>query len=625
MCGIVGIRRFDGRPVDPERLAAMTELVHHRGPDDCGLWVAGPVGFGHRRLSIIDVGGSRQPMVTADGRFHLVFNGEIFNYRERRRQLRYPFETAGDTETILAEFVAGGPGSVRNLRGQFAHAVHDATDGSLWLFRDRVGVLPLYYYADAEMLAFASEVKALLPALPSVGIDERSVETYLAHRAVPSPRTLFAGVRKLRPGHWLHVQADGSLETTCYWTLPPGGARRRVEPQAAADRLDAALREAVEDALVADVGVGALLSGGVDSSLIVALTARARGGGGSVNTFSAGFGGEGVDELPFARQVSRAFGTRHHEVVVRPADFVELWPRLTWHRDAPVSEPADIAVFRLAELARQSVKVILSGEGSDELFAGYPKYRAERWVALAHAAPAGARRWVAELGDRVLPGHLDRPRALLRALGASDGAERRRAWFAPFDERGRHALLKAGASGIPDDEDPSSAGGDAIDRLLRHDLRGWLADNLLERGDRMSMAAGVELRPPFLDHRLIELAFSLPSDVKVRAGQTKWMLKQVARRYLDPSIVNRRKVGFRVPLDDWFRSGLQAEAQARLLDGGSLARQLFDRAEVERLLGDHAAGRRNEHMRIWTLLCLEVWHDTFFGSRRASGWRAPGR
>ena len=613
MCGIVGVRRFDGRPVDPALLREMTGRLAHRGPDDEGSWVDGPVGFGHRRLSIIDPGASRQPMATCDGRLHLVFNGEIFNYRELRGDLDYPFTTSGDTETILASFSRHGPESVTSLRGQFAFAVHDTSDGSVWLFRDRLGVLPLYYHVDGDMLVFASEIKAMLPALAVTAVDESSVEAYLGHRAVAAPATLFRGVQKLRPGHWLHVRPDGTTTANRYWSLPgPGGAS--VEPAAAVEQVEAALRSAVELALVADVPVGALLSGGVDSSLIVALMAQARGGD-TVDTFSAGFGDPRFDELPFARQVSTALGTRHHEVIVEAEDFVDLWPTLTWHRDAPISEPADIAVFRLAELARERVKVILSGEGSDELFAGYPKYRAERWVAMAHRVPLGARRPLAGLVDKVLPGHLDRPRAVVRALAASDDRERRRAWFAPFDEQGRAAVLKGGGRGIGGD--PSEdGGGDAIDEMLRSDVRVWLADNLLERGDRMSMAAGVELRPPFLDHQLVELAFSLPSDVKVRRGQGKWVVKEVARRHLGPEIVDRRKVGFRVPLDAWFRTSLRAEAQERLLDRDSLAAQLFDRHEVERLLHDHASGRRNEHMRIWTLLCLEVWHDVFFGTPR---------
>lgn len=621
MCGIVGIRRLEGGSVDAALLASMTERLAHRGPDDAGSWFSedGTVGFGHRRLSVIDLGGSAQPMASSDGRFHLVFNGEIFNYRELRKALDYPFRTSGDTETVLAAFAAAGPAAARDLRGQFAFAVHDSSDGSLWLVRDRLGVLPLYYAVDAGRVIFGSEIKALLPAMRSVSVDEGSVETYLAHRAVAAPATLFRGVRKVLPGHWVHVGPDGTVTSSRYWALPEAD-RSPVDPATAVAQVDEALRDAVDLALVADVPVGALLSGGVDSSLIVALVARARGGGSSVDTFSAGFGDPRFDELPFARQVSGLLGTHHHEVVVGPEDFVELWPSLTWHRDAPISEPADVAVFRLAQLARESVKVIISGEGSDELFAGYPKYRAEPWVARAHAAPPALRRAVATAADRALSGRLDRPRAVLRALAASDEWERRRAWFAPFDELGRDALLRSGATGLDGDPDGGEAGGrsaaEVIDRMLRSDVRVWLPDNLLERGDRMSMAAGVELRPPFLDHRLVELAFSLPSGVKLRRGTTKWVVKEVARRYLPPEIVDRRKVGFRVPLDAWFRTGLREEARARLVDRDSLAGHLFRRAEVERLLHDHASGRRNEHMRIWTLLCLEVWHDVYFGTRR---------
>lgn len=609
MCGIVGVARFDGQFVAETLLHSMAARLEHRGPDDEGYWVDGSVGFGHRRLSIIDVAGSHQPMATPDGRFHLTFNGEIFNYQELRGRLKYPFRTGGDTETILATHVARGANAPNEFNGQFAYALHDRHDGSILLVRDRLGVLPLYYVIDDQRLAFASEVKALIPALSSpLSVDQRSLGDYLAHRSVPAPFTLFAGVRKLPQGHSLRVAPDGTTDSTRYWSIPSAGSQVVTDERAVAMVSDA-LEQSVEAALVADVPVGAYLSGGVDSSLIVALVRRARGASG-VETFSAGFVDSRSDELPYAREVSRYLGTSHHEVIVSPQDFLDLWHRLTWHRDAPISEPADVAVFRLAELARQHVKVVLSGEGSDELFGGYPKYRYARWAQVADVVPAGVRQPFFTALQRLLPRSATRPRVLVRALAASTATDRLESWFAPFTVDERIELLgnqdRHGQAAV------TRAEGDVVRRMLFVDCHGWLAENLLERGDRMSMAASLELRPPFLDHRVVELAFALPSRVKVRRGQTKWVVKQVARQYLPETIVDRRKVGFRVPLDAWFRDGLQDMAWDLLLGPQSFVGDVTDSAVLRALLESHRSGRRNEEIRIWTLLCLEIWHQVFF-------------
>jgi asparagine synthase (glutamine-hydrolysing) len=327
---------------------------------------------------------------------------------------------------------------------------------------------------------------------------------------------------------------------------------------------------------------------------------------GRLHTFSAGFGHPAVDAVDHARRVSAHLGTTHHEVTVTPADFERLWPLLTWHRDAPISEPADIAVFRLAETARRHVKVVLSGEGSDELFAGYPKHRFARLTAYGGAVPHALRHAVGDRAERRLPSELRRARIAVRALSAGDRAQRFDAWFAPFTASERRALLGPGAVDAPT---PRLGGGDPVRQMLLADCQAWLADNLLERGDRMSMAASLELRPPFLDHHLVELAFSLPSDVKIRHGETKWVVKQIARGLLPPGIAERPKAGFRVPLADWFRGSLRAFARERLLDPGSFAMRTFERPVVLDLLARHASGRHNEDIRIWTLLSLEVWHD----------------
>lgn len=608
MCGIVGTARFDGAPLDMQLLGAMRDTLVHRGPDDSGSWVDDRVGLGHRRLSIIDVGGSAQPMASNDDRWHLCFNGEIFNYRQQRMRLDYEFRTGGDTEVLLATMAHHGLTGLADLNGQFAFACYDSVSGDLWLVRDRLGVLPLYYHLDSHRIVFASEVKAVLLALDAQEVDEASIDDYLSSRSVSSPFTMFAGVRKVPPGHGLRIDRAGQVALERYWAPPPPDQQLEVSPGEAVDLVADALERAVEAAMVADVPVGAYLSGGVDSSLIVALMSRVKGA--RVQTFSAGFGEHSADELPYARAVSEHLGTRHHEVPVLPEDFADSWRRLTWHRDAPISEPADIAVNRLAELARTTVKVVLSGEGSDELFAGYPKYRYAGRISRVDIIPARARAAGAGLMDRAIPPAASRLRVALRAAGAADPEERMRAWFAPFTASERARLL--GDTPTRRLANIGEGQGDLVRRMLYTDCHSWLSDNLLERGDRMSMAASLELRPPFLDRDVVDLAFRLPTDVKIRDGRGKWVVKEVARRHLPREIVDRRKVGFRVPLETWFRGGLRSMAWD-LLDGpDSFVGSVLDRPTVRALLTRHDKGRHNEEMRIWTLLCLEVWHQVFF-------------
>lgn len=612
MCGIAGVRNFDGAPVSRGLLTTMAAKLTHRGPDDNGIWMQGSCGLVHTRLSIIDVTGPGQPMTSAGGQAHLVFNGEILNYRAIRTGLSYPFRTQGDTEVLLALYAKYGPSGVQQLRGQFAYAVHDESTGETHLFRDRLGILPLYYHVGRRRFAFASEIKALLPAIGPSRIDEDSLHDYLAHRSVPAPYTLIDGVRKLLPGHHLVVRPDGTVRSTPYWQLPAQRGIRRVSPREAVRLVDEALTDSVRDALVADVPVGAYLSGGVDSSLISALVSRERREAG-LHTFSAGFGDSRLDETAWARRVAHVVGSTHHEVVVNSDDFHQTWARLSWHRDAPLSEPADVAVFKLAQRAREQVKVVLSGEGSDELFAGYAKYHfagLTRWSG-SWASPVLRRL------ERRLPASRARMAIAMRALSETSRAERMRGWFAPFTTHERAVLI--GRQPARSSLDPYLDGhGDAVNRMLYADMHTWLADNLLERGDRMSMAASLELRPPFLDHRLVELAFTLPASVKLRGRTTKWVVKEVARRYLPAEIVDRPKVGFKVPLDSWFRGGLRNLAGDLLTGPSSFVGSTFDPAAVGRLLAAHARGDRDEQARIWTLLSLEVWHREFQRSELAA-------
>jgi asparagine synthase (glutamine-hydrolysing) len=621
MCGIAGYLQFDATaPALP--LERMIDQLAHRGPDAEGSWYGPGVGLGHTRLSIIDLAGSTQPMASVDERLRVSFNGEILNYAALRESLRYPFRTRGDTEVLLALFQQDGPQSVLHLRGQFAYAIYDAAAEEVHLFRDRMGILPLYYAVDEHRIVFASEIKALLAVLPPPRLDVDSLHDYLTYRSVHSPYTLFKGIQKLPPGHWLRASRGGRADIRPYWTLPNDPPQVSVSPWEATDLVESALVDSVAESLVADVPVGAYLSGGLDSSLITALAARAIGG--RVSTYSAGFHDSPADERPWARRVSALLGTDHHEVVVGPEDFIDNWGLLTWHRDAPLSEPADVAVNRLAALARHDVKVVLSGEGSDELFAGYPKHRFARIAEVLGTVPASVRGPLLGYVERRLPARYGRPAIALRAMAADTAGERLRTWFAPFTASERTALL--GPPRRDTGHYYEEAEGDAVRRMLYADCRGWLPDNLLDRGDRMSMAASLELRPPFLDARLVDLAFRLPSSVKLRRGTTKWVVKEVARRYLPDEVVDRRKVGFTVPLDRWFRGGLRDLAWDMLMSENSLVGSIMSHGLVRELLERHDRGQRMEHMRLWTLLALEVWHDVFFtgGGRRPSGGTAAG-
>jgi asparagine synthase (glutamine-hydrolysing) len=610
MCGIVGMRRFDGRAADETTLRAMAARLAHRGPDGHGFGTWGAVGFGHTRLAIIDPVGSPQPMASANGPGHLTFNGEVFNYVELREELLADgavLRTKGDSEVLLEICRRRGPAGLAKVVGQFAFAFHDERTGELWLARDRMGILPLYWYADRERFLFASEMKALFAAGVAPALDEDAIDPYLTFRSVPSPGTLFRGIHKLRPGHVLRVGADGKVTEEAYWKLPaePGG--ETLDGDDALAQTEAMLARSVGRALVSDVPVGAYLSGGLDSSLVVAFMKRARNGG-PVST--AGFEDVRFDELPFARALATALGTDHEEVIVRAGDFEQLWQRLIWHRDSPLSEPAEVAVFRIAERARSKVKVLLSGDGSDELFGGYPKYgfetRRPGWAAM----PAALRVPVFRAVERILPWSWPRARIASRALATRTEAERFATWFAPFTWYERKAL-HAGLGGPADPTIAARAKGDILRRMLYVDCHTWLSDNLLEGGDRMAMAAGVENRPPFVSHEMVELAFRIDSHMKLRGREGKWILRRLAQRYLPPGIVERRKIGFRVPLDAWLRDGLREFARDRLLPRDSFVADYFDRARVERLLDGHLSGRRDESLRLWTLLGLELWHRTF--------------
>jgi asparagine synthase (glutamine-hydrolysing) len=622
MCGIAGWIAGPGSGVGEDTLGAMLEAIAHRGPDDEGIaafrGTAGgyDVFLGHRRLAIIDPHAARQPMCDAAAGLALSFNGEIYNFRELRRELSgfgYAFALDSDTEVLLRAYQHWGLGVVHHLRGMFALAIWDGANDRLVLARDRFGEKPLFLHERAGGLYFASEIKALL-RLPGIrpAVDVTSVWDYLAYRYVPGPKTMFAGIRKLMPGTML-VWERGRIQETRYW-IPPDRAPESPAPPHAdvagefLSRLDAA----VKMQMVSDVPFGAFLSGGLDSSMIVGLMSRHTG---QVKTFSAGFGESAYSELAYAAEVAKYFGTLHHEILVSDRDIVDYLPRLTAFRDAPVSEPADIPVHMLARAAAREVKMVLTGEGADEILGGYPKHIAERFARTYLLLPGSLRRGLIAPLAHLLPYRFRRVKTGIASMNIEDWRERYVRWFGALDRGERDRLLlkpegdRASSAGVPPfDVEPGTS---ALRRILYFDQTSWLPDNLLERGDRMTMAASIESRVPFLDHELVDFVSSLPDGARVRGMRGKWILRQAGKRLISRKILERPKVGFRVPVGRWFRGPLREFLLDHLGNGSSLTRPYYDAKVLDRTLVDHMDGKQNREKLIWALLNLEIWHRQY--------------
>jgi asparagine synthase (glutamine-hydrolysing) len=574
MCGIAGILHFEPeRPVDSQALTRMADAMRHRGPDAAGVWCSGPIGFAHRRLAIIDLEGGAQPAVSAETGLALTYNGEIFNFRELREELAMlgaRFRDRSDTEVLLRAFERWGPASVDRLNGMFAFAVWDPRPRTLTLVRDRLGVKPLYYRQDARTITFASELNALAAEhRGSMVIDEDGLRRYLRLQYVPSPGTILQGVSQLQPGRVLTVSADGESRLDRYW---------RPTPSASGDGDAGACRDAlmrsVRRQMVADVPVGAFLSGGVDSSLIVASMVASQSA--PVETFSVGFdGGPRFDERSAARRVADHLRTTHHERLVTARDAVERLPDIVRRMDEPLADYAALPTFLVAELAASRVKVVLTGEGADELFGGYRRYRRELW-----------RDWSGRGRRSYLPSHLFSEEEIDRLLG-SDGSFQRVRLEAPAD----------------------CHEGDRLNRLLVRDIEGWLPDDLLVKVDRMTMLCSLEARVPYLDHEFVEFALGIPGRQKLHPFKpgSKTILREAAKAAkLPPEVFARPKHGFTPPVDRWMKAGLLGTAREHLTDASASIAPRFDRHEVVRLLDGQARGRRYGH-RIWALIVFELW------------------
>lgn len=621
MCGIAGWVTSADISEPSHTLQSMITSIQHRGPDGQGQAFARTrdgaysVALGHCRLSIIDLDFGAQPMVIDQGQFTISFNGEIYNFRELRQELSglgHQFTTNSDTEVILAAYKQYGNKCVEKFRGMFAFAIWDAVKEELFLARDQFGKKNIYLYDDGHRLFFASEAKAILEApIERPRLDQNSVSDYLVLRYVPGPYTLFDTISKLPPGSHL-TWRRGKKEVVRYFVPEDIAAPARLA--ASADTPAAfmnALDEAVQLRMISDVPIGAFLSGGLDSSAVVALMSRHSTA--PVKTFSVGFSEDTYSEAGYARQVAKLFKTDHRELVISADDIMTCLPSLVRFRDAPVSESSDIPIFLLARAAAEDVKVVLTGEGADEILAGYPKHRFEKWAALyGRCVPGGVHRGLVSPLIDALPYSFRRVKIAARAFAEPDFARRTDQWFGALTDQTRRSLLRferdRETNPYPYSADSKQS---AVRRLLFFDQTSWLPDNLLERGDRMTMAASLEARMPFLDTELASFASRMPEEWRLRGKVQKRVLRAAMSDILPGNILSRPKVGFRVPINEWFRGPMKDYIYDHLTSAASQTAVLYDRQVLENILDEHVSGRQNHEKAIWSLLNLELFQQEY--------------
>ena len=627
MCGIAGIVEFgQGAPVDSGALRRMCDVMAHRGPDDDGIFVQGRIGLGMRRLSIVDLATGHQPISNEDGSIWIVFNGEIYNHRELREDLitrGHRYRTHSDTETIVHLYEEYGKDCVQRLRGMFAFAIWDAKRKSLFVARDRLGIKPLYYRLTPHNFLFGSEIKVLM-AYPGVRPDfnRAALPEFLAFGYLSGDQTFYTGVGKLMPGHWLEIDEQGKLCVEQYWDLPLASENKLHDESYYVESYRDLLEGAVNSHLMSDVPLGVFLSGGLDSSAVAALMTKMRRE--PIETFSVGYSEQTYSELPYARTVARHLNSVHREVLVSRQDFFGALPKLIWHEDEPIAWPSSVSLFFVAQLARERVKVVLTGEGSDETLAGYSRYA----FMLRNV-----------VFDRVYRGFV--PRSVRRHIRDSiatstwiSAAARRKlshtflgldgeSWvsfyfdnfFFAFNQKDQSELL---AEDVAHDFDPGAAyrnvirywqqsSGELLQRLLYTDIKTYLVE-LLMKQDNMSMAASIESRVPFLDHVLVEWATHVPASIQIRGTSGKHILKKAMEDLLPHSIIYRPKLGFPTPWSGWLAGTQLDDIESLLLEPRSQNRGFFKPAAVQKLFREHRARYRDHYDRIWRLLNLELWH-----------------
>jgi asparagine synthase (glutamine-hydrolysing) len=637
MCGIAGRFNFDpSHAVSRAGLVAMTDAVIHRGPDAGGYYLDGAIGLGHRRLSIIDLATGDQPIGNEDGSVQVIFNGEIYNFAEVRRELiahGHRFRTNSDTEVIAHGYEQWGEHCVDRFRGMFAFAVWDANARRLLLARDRLGVKPLYYAAVPGGIVFGSEIKSLLedPEVPREWRAE-ALDAYLTLLYIPAPDTIYRGIHKLPPAHVL-IAERGAIRTSRYWDLEFTGDGDPAREEDYLAELDAQLREAVQLRLVSDVPLGAFLSGGIDSSTVVAYMVEASRT--PPVTIAVGFEHQGFDEVRHAETVARHLGCDFHALTASP-QVEELLPKLAWHFDEPFADSSAVPTYYVSKAARELVTVALSGDGGDELWAGYARHRVEHWEQRVRTALGPATRAAGWLGQalplsvkgarslRHLAADPDQAYAFKHAYGMFEPDAKGRLYSSDF----RRAVNGHDAFASFRDAYQACKSSDPLDRSMYVDARTYMIDDVLTKVDRMSMAVSLEAREPLLDHKLLEFAARVPASLKLKDGQSKYLLRRVLEKRVPRSIIERKKSGFAAPIGEWLRGPLAPMTNELLLDGRLRQRGIFNHAEVTRLWQEHRSGQGDHRHRLWQLIMLELWFRAFIdgaGKRNetAVGAHAP--
>ena len=619
MCGICGKLNFNAQvSVTPGLLKTMADTIQHRGPDDEGYYVSGPVGLGFRRLSIIDLATGHQPICNEDGTVWIVFNGEIYNYRELRQDLKskgHVFKTQTDTEVIVHLYEEFGDACVEKLRGMFAFAIWDGRNQTLFLARDRVGIKPLYYRLTDESIIFGSEIKTILGD-PEVSpeVVPAMVDRFLTFLYMPGEETLFRGIRKLAPGSYLVVKR-GKVQIKSYWDLHFAPAQQSVRE--AEHRFLELMEESVGMHMVSDVPVGFLLSGGIDSTAMLGFAVGKTGH--KLSSFTIGFSDPSVtDERPYARLVAAKYGSEHHEMTIDADSFVDFLPKYVRHMEEPVCEPPAVALYYVSKLAKEFVKVLISGEGGDEAFAGYPNYLSMLWLERIKRVGKPISNMLSAAVRSLAPARLAKFAPLLRTPFDSYYYSRTSTPFASFNRLAKELYsddfmscsLEGNAAEPVLRYLRSTAGNDVLNRMLYVDTKTWLPDDLLIKADKITMANSIELRVPFLDHKMLEFAASLPVSHKVHGFTTKYLAKKALGQRVPQAILNRRKTGFPVPYNSWLSGQLKDWLHDILLDRKTVARGYFRKAAVEKLLQEN--GRSGAYPKeLFSLAVLELWHREF--------------
>ena len=620
MCGICGTTNR----ADETLMRRMCEVLVHRGPDDMGFYIdkENKISLGARRLSIIDLKGGHQPIHNEDRRIWIVFNGEIYNFLELREFLEkrgHSFYTRTDTETIVHLYEEYGEACVNALQGMFAFALWDKKEEKLFVTRDRLGIKPLYYYERKGELVIGSEIKAILEH-PDVSreVNLEALDLYLTLQYVPSPLTMFSGIKKLPAGHYL-VWKRGKMKIKQYWDVTFLERKQKVDEETAKEELKSKIEEAVRVRMRADVPVGVLLSGGIDSGAITGFAAKLSHQ--PVKTFTVGFEASGdYNELKEARLISKRFNTDHYEIILNAPKTQELLPKLIWHLDEPLADQAAIPTYLVSRFARSEVKVALTGEGGDEFFGGYPRYG---WFRIAktlqNKIPLSLRKFLLQVITKSSVRE-EKKRYAQLLLGEFSDAKRHISWIGSFSdsnkkilygERMKENLNSGGIENLVSGYLEDGFEENLLHSLMYLDVKTWLVDDILTKVDKMSMATSLEARTPFLDHRLVEFVATLPASFKVRELKTKFLLKRTLDGILPAEILNKRKHAFLVPTAEWFQNGMREFVREVLFSETTMNRGYFNPEYVKWLVNEHFAGRRDFNQEIWSLLCFELWHRLF--------------